>query len=551
MFVLTGDYMRKEINMKFINLGNFSICAGFSTYGRSFGRFYSNFPEVGEWIRDFSKIDVFVKFKDEFVNVGALPLKECDLTWPNPHMIFEDLSVHFFSPISYQSVEISSLPIIYFEFKSELEYKMLFISIEDNKSRGKQHIFKSEDQGKTFEYQDDMNAVLTGKHIIYAFVYWDESLFITNTFETPLVMVQQNNYFVLREKMEDFIKSLPSLPRNYQIILLQEMFASIALTKLMKSGQVITLHYYGLNQRDSFWASFVHLAIYPSLERKMIEESANEQLPSGKIPTTILPTKDKDWDIDTTAYFVLRVVRFFRYHRDLGFGKEYHQYAQKAIRYLKSLLDQNHVPFARNFWADWKNVKGMKNRLYGPHFVLLVKAAFKEYNWMSRQFHFEEENTEINIEPLWNGEFFVDIFTNGQPDDKFHEDQIVPLLWNVVDRERVMSILRKAQSLEGEFGVPETYPFYIDTFGYHQGEFHNGGIFPWLSFVDASVRIVYGLKQSGEDLIAKVGKADINIDMCASEFIHGINGLNYGYQITGSNASCFLAFSLDGQPEKH
>jgi hypothetical protein len=278
----------------------------------------------------------------------------------------------------------------------------------------------------------------------------------------------------------------------------------------------------------------------------MIQESCAGQLASGKIPTTLLPLIERAFDIDITAYFVLRITRFLHYYRDVDIVRRWFDHARRAVLYLAGLRDSQSIPWARDFWADWKDVQGMNNRRYGPHFVFIVKAAVKEFNWMAAQLGEPTLPIDVNVEPLWNGQFYQDIMRNGSTDGRFHEDQMIAGLFNVCEPDRFESMLTVALSFEGKFGLPETEPFYPEDFGYRVGEYHNGGIWPWLSFADAAARIAQGFVDSGRDLLLRVATADILTfgDYCPNEFLHGITGQGGGHDIQGWNAAAMLPFSL-------
>lgn len=485
-----------------------------------------------------------------FINIASTKTLECSLSWPVAHHKYEHYTADVFSPIAHHDIKTSSLPIIFVEVNCDVEIKIMFIvntsSSVCQRRKLEPFLYKSQDHGKTFIEQDNLDALMTGTHFVYAVINWTDEMYASNFYKSAEDLIKQVNYQELKDLAINFHNFLPKVLPENQIYLNMEVFAGIACTKIFKNGEMFTMAYSDFNQRQSFWASFLHLVLFPEVEVKMIEESCQAQFPTGKIPTNLFPLLDREFDIDTTAYFVLRVVRYFRYHKDSDFAKKYHPNAHQAILYLKSLLDDKNVPFARTFWADWKEVRGMRERLYGAHFVLLVKAAVKEFNWMSRELHFEEEFFEVNIEPLWNGEFFADVLKNGQQAIYFHEDQMVPMMWGVVDIERYKSVLAKAESYEKDspFGLPETQPFYSCAFGYQQGEYHNGGIWPWLSFVDAAVRVSYGFRESAENLLIKVCKNDIDIDLCANQFVNGFNGLNQGFFIQAWNAAAILPFSL-------
>jgi hypothetical protein len=165
---------------------------------------------------------------------------------------------------------------------------------------------------------------------------------------------------------------------------------------------------------------------------------------------------------------------------------------------------------------------------------------------MAGQFGQPGVAVQVNDDPLWNGQFYQDVMRDGSSDGRFHQDQLVAALWNVCDAERFESALMTAVSFETPFGLPETCPFYPESFGYRVGEYHNGGIWPWLSFADAAARIANGYPELGEDLLVKVAKADILSfgDYSANEFINGVTGRGGGHDIQGWNACAILPFSL-------
>ena len=94
--------------------------------------------------------------------------------------------------------------------------------------------------------------------------------------------------------------------------------------------------YRELNQRDSYWTSWLHLVFYKDLERKMIEESIEWQQPSGKIPTTILPLIEREDDLDINAFFILRIARFYRYYHNKQDLINYWPAMKKAMNWLIS-----------------------------------------------------------------------------------------------------------------------------------------------------------------------------------------------------------------------
>ena len=104
----------------------------------------------------------------------------------------------------------------------------------------------------------------------------------------------------------------------------------------------------------------------------MIEESAWGQRSDGKVPTTILPVIERQDDIDINCYFILRALRYIRFHQDHEFGRQIFPALLNAVDWLASRdVDNDGLPEAGSYWYDWKDVSG---------FLDEVKKNFKEYS---------------------------------------------------------------------------------------------------------------------------------------------------------------------------
>ena len=91
------------------------------------------------------------------------------------------------------------------------------------------------------------------------------------------------------------------------------------------------------------------------------------------------------------------------------------------------------------------------------------------------------------------------------------------------------------------YGVAETFPYYDDSFGYPSATYHNGGVWPWVSFMDCWARINMGRQEEAIDIIKKVGRADLvnSGDWSPNEHIYSLTGENLGFHIQGWNAGLF------------
>jgi glycogen debranching enzyme len=314
--------------------------------------------------------------------------------------------------------------------------------------------------------------------------------------------------------------------------------AGVALTKLFRNGDVVSMGYSELNQRDSFWAGWVHLAFWPELERKMIEESAAHQLDDGRIPTTILPLIDRKDDIDISEYFVLRVFRYFDHTGDRDFLESMRPALRRAVDYLKSRdRDGDFVPEQESIWADWKDVPGVEGRLHSPHFALLWLAVLDRM----RDPWFEAASKTVH-DKLWNGRCYVNQWRDGREDSTVAEEQVVGAFFNVIPRDRIPKIFEALRANETPWGVRESFPYRKD-FGYEPGDYHNGGIWPFLNAVDAWARIRCGFREDGIRLLKKIGHADLEAegDWFPHENVHGETGKNIRHRVQAWNAAYFGA----------
>jgi hypothetical protein len=335
------------------------------------------------------------------------------------------------------------------------------------------------------------------------------------------------------------------------------MTAAIMLTRVLKDDTTLTMGYAELNQRDSFWTSFTHLYFWPEAERRMLEESAAAVAPNGKVPTCIYPTIDRNDDLDINEYFLLRVARFYRENKDKALLEKIWPSSTRAMQYLVNrCVPPSALPEQESFWADWKDVKGVIGRKYGPHFTLLYLACLQEMAFLAGEIGQDDlaktwEKTraaadhQINL-PVgqggqWNGKYYVNIWHDGRQDDALLEDQMVAGGWGVISKERFESI-RSALNARSEkpWGVRETVPYYDEkTFGLKGGDYHNGSVWPWLNCADALARLRYGHRDDALRILKKLGEWDLERfgDFLPHENLDGETGTNLRKYIQGWNAA--------------
>ena len=347
------------------------------------------------------------------------------------------------------------------------------------------------------------------------------------------------------------------------------MTAGVMLTRVLKDDTTLTMGYAELNQRDSFWTSFMHLFYWPEAERWMLEEPAAAVADDGKVPTCILPLIEREDDIDINEYFLLRVARYHREYGDLDFLATLFPTCRLAMQYLIGRCGEGSaLPEQQSCWADWKDVGGVSGRKFGPHFALLYLAALNEMAFVARELGETEQaeawdaayaaaDKQVNLPVaqggLWNGWYYVNVWRDGRQDDAVLEDQMVAGVWGVIPPERFASVRTVLNEMnEQPWGVRETFPYYpAEQFGYEGGDYHNGAVWPWLNFADAIARCRYGYHEDAVRILSEVGEWDLEAggDYLPHENLHGETGYGIRKYVQGWNANYLAAvvWGLNGE----
>jgi mannosylglycerate hydrolase MGH1-like protein len=366
----------------------------------------------------------------------------------------------------------------------------------------------------------------------------------------------------------EFIKALPRTgDPSLDVYSRWYLSAAVLLTKGLRSGDIVTMGYRELNQRDSFWTTGAHLVFWPDLELKMLEESMAAQLPNDQIPLTILPTIIRDRNIDGNEYFILRTARYLRWYRDEVFLRQALPHIRRALAYLEA-LDTDHVgiPKQVSYWADWKDVPGAEGRTYAPYFSLLWLATLKDAKFIATEAGDEvlartvsalydkareRVNQDVSEGGLWDRTRYVDRWKDGRKTPYTLQDQVVGAVFDVIPRDRLESLYATLNaSSEAPYGVRETYP-YIASFqqgNYGPAEYHNGGIWPYLNCIDAWGRYKHHRAADAERIIKEVAYNDLvrNNDFAPGEFLNGDTGKDEGAPIQGWDGACFSAIYFGG-----
>ncbi len=370
------------------------------------------------------------------------------------------------------------------------------------------------------------------------------------------------NYDALRRGLDRFIAAIPRLG-NGKVWEYTRWYtqAAVMLTKADKSGTVITMGYSELNQRDSFWTTFMHLMYFPDLERKMIEISAAAQSETGKIPTTILPLIEREYDIDINEYFCLRIARYHKYHGDTDFLRKLFPAYKKSVEFLISrdrdgdgLPEQEPPENPECYWGDWKDVSYVVGRKLAPHFCLLWLATLKEGAVLARKLCeediaaryeaiYEKASAKINAPfdgtergGMFLGDHYVEIWYDGILRDHVLEDQTAGIFFDVVPEEKIPLIYSALGKNECGYGIRETFPYREGEEVWNRGgTYHNGGIWPWLMFCDLAGRYKNGRKEEALRYAQTLGYYDLEVpgDYRPNEYLDAENGMNCGMEVQG------------------
>jgi hypothetical protein len=361
--------------------------------------------------------------------------------------------------------------------------------------------------------------------------------------------------------------------------------APLLLTKGVLN-QTITMGYAELNQRDSFWTTWIHTHLWPDLDYAMLLESSQWQQADGHIPTTCLPLILRDDNEDITAYFIARVARHLQITGNLTAAANLYPAMQRAMAYLQGRDLGDGVPSSRNtsYWADWLDVPCMQGRRHAPHFDLLYLVALRAsaqvatalghvqdaqaynatynrgFNFVNTPFqYYMNQSTGLwETKGLWNTSSFVyqDAWYDGRTIGWAYSDQMVGVFFGVVPSDRAVDIMVSlgagAMGNENSFGVRNLYP-YVDWSGYGPGDRVNGGVWPWINCFDAVARYNAGHQKEGARIFNEMSQSMLykssNILHGAWEFLNGEDGSVQGEAPQGWDGACWLLshYSANGE----
>jgi hypothetical protein len=571
-------------------VANFALTANVSADGGLYGRILQNPGQLGDWLDDKGAVALSVEKDGQEHSFAGFHEKTVHRAFPFVKNTYAQspltpvmLSLTTFCPLAVNDAVTSSLPALLLEPTctnptSKAENFTVVLTPETLMAEEVQMISADQYSGVTNTWrQISCNSAtqwndgalripvsLNGqeeKTLHIALSFYDEQWVSANQFANvgELAAFVHETWPALKEKTALFDAAIPQTgDAELDAYLRWYLVPGISLTKHTKSGDLLTMGYRELNQRDSYWTSWLHLVLFKDAERKMIEESIAWQQPSGKIPTTILPLIERNDDLDINAFFILLVARFYKYYHDRDQLAAYWPALKKAMDWLLSRdTDGDGLPVQVSFWGDWKDVQGVQGRKYSPFSGLIYLAALKEMAFLSRETGDAESlkkydaayqkgsafiNRTVEDGGLWNGRYYCQRWHDGTVNGHLLQDQMIGVLFDVVPPERAEKIIQvlNEKSLTA-YGIAETTPYYPASWGYEPATYHNGGVWPWLSFMDCWARIRQNRTEEAIALVKRVAHADLvaSGDWSPNEHINRLTGENLGFQLQGWNAGLF------------
>lgn len=572
-------------------LSNFALTVNASQDGGFFGQIMRNPGRIGEWLQDKGGVEFFVDKDGRRHSFSEFRKKTVDRAFPFVRNTYHgspltktSFAVTAFCPLAVNDARTSALPLLMVEMECSNTRRTAEVfdivaapaeGMAQGMSAVKGNGYSGAGDGKCVELTADVPTSWDGgalrvhlnlgakekRTVRILLAFHDNEWVSALDYASPdkLTAYGRAVWPVLKDKTEGFSRAIPVTGDDeLDSFLRWYMVSGVSLTKWTRNDEVVTMGYRELNQRDSYWTSWLHLVMFKDLERRMIEESIAWQQPSGKIPTTILPLIERNDDLDINAFFILRVARFWQMYHEQQNLQKYWPALKKAMEWLIS-RDKEHVglPMQVSFWGDWKDVGGVEGRKYSPFSCLVYMAALKKMELMAEACGdskaaceyaeaydraFRRVNMDVKDGGLWNGEYYCQIWRDGSVNDRLLQDQTIGILFGVVPDDRAAKIFGalNERSLT-PYGVAETFPYYDESFGYPPATYHNGAVWPWVSFMDCWARVRMGRRTEAVELVKRVGRADLvdSGDWSPNEHINSLTGENLGFHIQGWNAGLF------------
>jgi uncharacterized protein (DUF608 family) len=569
-FLFIKNYAQQAIDG--YPIANFGLTVNVGSDGSFFGDVLQNTGNLGRWLNDRGSLQFSIEKNGEEHSFADFKKKNIARRFPFVHgyyaqspLIQSEVRTTIFCPLGVNDAKTSSLQVIMielnFENKSEKseKFNLLFHTMPSiNLALHADMPINVVDSLSFISIELQQKQQLT---LRLAVAFYDAEWYSANDFSSASQIADyaRMKWDTLLYKTQQFENLIPqSFDKEIDEYLRWYMIPAVSLTRITKKEEVLTMGYCELNQRDSYWTSWLHLIFYPELEKKMIEESIAWQQLTGKIPTTILPKIERHDDLDINAFFILRAWRYYEYYNDKALLREWFRALYKAMDWLMTRdTHGDGLPAQVSFWGDWKDVQGIQGRLYSPFSAMTYLAALDKMTQIATLLELDELaanykiayqkgydllNKPVDEGGLWNGQYYCQRWQNGEVNTHLLQDQMIGVFYDVVPKEYAESIVNTLNNNSlTKWGIAETTPYYSAEWGYKPATYHNGGVWPWLSFMDCWARLKMGRKEEAIMLIKTVAKADLidSGDFSPNEHLNSLTGENLGFIIQGWNAALF------------
>lgn len=550
-------------------LANFAMAAQVGDDGDLYGTILCNTGKLGGWLQNTGRLSVSVSTEKGEYPLYTFKQKSVDSTFPIVSATYRDLkklqstiSIQTFCPLAAHNTEDTALPVLLLQVDIKATRDESF-SLHLIHSAYEGHVLTlAADQPGVQPTKDTLAIPLTlhrdeTRRVRIVISHFDSTWISANRFsdDTALTQYALAHWDRLAAGTRQFNESLPYTgDSRIDPYLPSYLLPALILTRLNSHGEALTMGYCEFNQRDSFWTTWLHLLLYPELERQMIKESYDAMRPSGKVPTCILPTIERWDDLDINLFLLLRTARYYAVWQDQEFLHSLWPQMCRCMDWVISRdISHRGLPEQVSFWCDWKDVPYMQDRRYSPFVAMLYLASLDQMQKVAlicgdeeRSHHYGEiykhayefTNRSTSDGGLWNGSYYAQIWKDGTVSPLLTQDQMVGALYGVIPSERVESIIHALDSQAlTPYGVCNMWP-YIPNVSDPEATYHNGGMWPWMSFMDCWARIEAGHRDEAIDLMQRVFHADIDAsgDRVPNEHINTQTGENLGFPIQGWNA---------------
>jgi len=540
-------------------IANFAISAQAPQDGSLFGHVVCNSGKLGDWLDDCGTVEISVIKDGKEIRLNEFPQKSISRDFPIIDNTYSapGISLHIsaFCPIVEQNLDETALPVILMDIKANGDFTLRIESDTEKLTVSSDAEETADDKGRCLEIN-----IRGQKHFHAAVSHYDGAWNSARRFGDAKAIADyaMSRCRSLMKATARFHKALP-FTGNPAVdhFLPYYMLPALVLTRTTSSGELLTMGYCEFNQRDSFWTSWMHLVHFRDAEWKMICESYDAMREDGKIPTCIMPVIEREDDLDINLFLLLRTARFHAFHGAAGDVEKLWPKMKKVMDWVIGRdLDGFGLPQQVSFWGDWKDTRYMEDRKYSPFVGCLYLASLDQMIKMAVEFGDEDAagiyravydkawskmNADVEDGGLWNGRFYAQIGKDGKAWEHIAQDQMVGVLYGVIPPERAESIMNALNEISmTQWGICNMYPYMEDAVD-GPGLYHNGGIWPWMSFLDCWARITAGREDEALDIMGRIFQADIidSGDFVPNEYIDSLHGENKGFYIQGWNADLY------------